>query len=87
MRSSKCEKTTELCDKREYKETSIREIILINLHIFRCKQCREYSKKTVLLTKFLNNSSLKSLSSDQKHTLKHQISEELKSINKNSSSK
>lgn len=85
MESSKCKKTAELCDKREYKEASLREILLINLHVFRCKYCREYSKKTVLLTEILNNSSLKSLTSDQKHILKHQISEELKSISKNSS--
>ena len=78
MKSSRCEKTTKLCDKREYKEASLREIVLINLHVLRCKTCRDYSHKTVRFTQNLRKCSLKSLSQDQKHILKQQIDEELR---------
>lgn len=81
MKSSRCEKTTKLCDKREYKEASLREIILINLHVLRCKGCRDYSNKTFRFTENLKKCGLKSLSKNQKNVLKQQIDEALRNQN------
>jgi|LSQX01.2.fsa_nt_gb predicted anti-sigma-YlaC factor YlaD len=77
MGTSKCQKTTKLCDKRECKEATFYEIIVIHLHLIRCKSCREYSKKTQKLSSILQKASIKKMCPHIKQQLKTQFQEEL----------
>lgn len=81
MKFPRCEKTTSLCDKREYKEANWREIFLIQLHTLYCKECRTYSKKSEHFHRVLQDSALKHLSPDQKQVLKQQIEREMQHVN------
>ncbi len=78
MGTSKCQKTTKLCDKRECKEATFLEIIVIYLHLFRCRSCREYSKKTQKLSSILKKASIKKMCPTRKQQLKTRFQEEIK---------
>jgi len=80
MGTSKCQKTTKLCDKRECKEATFLEIIVIYLHLIRCKSCREYSKKTQKLSSILQKASFKKMCPNKKQQLKKQFQQEIKEI-------
>lgn len=46
-----CDEATTICDKNQYGEASIKELILLNLHFLHCKFCRKYTKQNALLTR------------------------------------
>ncbi|SDW21019.1 hypothetical protein SAMN05444411_101286 [Lutibacter oricola] len=46
-----CDEATTICDKSQYKEASLWEIIKLNIHILLCKNCGLYSKQNSIMTK------------------------------------
>ncbi len=46
-----CDQATTICDKSQYKEASIWEIIKLKFHLIICKHCSKYSKQNGILTK------------------------------------
>jgi hypothetical protein len=47
-----CDEATMICDKNQYGEASIKELIKLNLHLLKCKICKAYTKHNILLTRF-----------------------------------
>jgi hypothetical protein len=47
-----CNQATTICDKNQYGEASIKELIKLNIHLIICRICVRYSKQNVTLTNF-----------------------------------
>lgn len=45
-----CEEANHVCDKSQYKEASLWEMIKLNLHLLYCNACRKYTKNNTKLT-------------------------------------
>ncbi|WP_299015079.1 hypothetical protein [uncultured Polaribacter sp.] len=46
-----CDEATTICDKNQYGEASIKELIKLNLHFIKCRICAKYTKQNMTLTK------------------------------------
>ena len=74
-----CDEATTICDKSQYKEASLLELIKLNLHFIFCKHCRRYTKQNQQMTKLCsqvseNNSKKDTGMSDaDKEALKAQL--------------
>jgi predicted anti-sigma-YlaC factor YlaD len=51
-----CDEANHTCDKSQYKEASLLEMIKLNLHLLSCKACRSYSANNNRLTQMINKS-------------------------------
>jgi ferredoxin-fold anticodon binding domain-containing protein len=69
-----CNDATTICDKNQYGEASVRELIKLNVHLIRCKICPIYTKHNITLTNFYKGYS------QSCKTLKHCMSSEEKEI-------
>lgn len=76
--TSKCKKTTHICDRNQYKEIGFLERITMTFHFLLCKGCREYSKRNGKLTKTIETAQIKTLLPEQKQALKNRLSQEIK---------
>ncbi|HCY97037.1 MAG: hypothetical protein ACI6PN_10000 [Polaribacter sp.] len=47
-----CDQATTICDKNQYGEASIKELITLKIHFIRCKICAIYTKQNTLLSVF-----------------------------------
>ncbi len=50
-----CDEATMICDKSQYKESSLFERIKLQIHLLQCKVCAMYSKQNNWLTKVYKN--------------------------------
>jgi len=66
-----------LCDKNQYKETSLWEKIKLNFYLVICSECRSYTSKNVKLTKTLKKKQFINVSSSEKDVLKQRLQEQL----------
>lgn len=46
-----CDEATTICDKSQYKEASLWEIIKLKVHLILCKHCGKYSNQNGIMTK------------------------------------
>lgn len=60
-----CDEATTICDKNQYGEASVSEIIRLQIHFIKCKVCKLYSKQNTLLSKAFK---FKSVSDKEKIT-------------------
>ena len=72
-----CEEAGHICDKSQYKEASIWEIIKLKLHHAYCKACLKHSRKNSRLTKLCNNAKLQVLEESAKKKMKEELSKQL----------
>mgnify|MGYP003634907729 CR=1 FL=1 len=72
-----CEKARHTCDKAQYNEANFWESIKLNMHIIFCRYCRKHSARNGKLTKAVNDSQIKTLSSEQKSVLKEQLRQKM----------
>ena len=72
-----CEDANHVCDKNQYKEASLLEMVKLNLHLMYCGACRKYSAHNAKLSKLLNKKPI-TLHTDFKSSLQQQIDEQLK---------
>ena len=45
-----CDQATTICDKNQYGEASIKELIKLNIHFIKCRICARYSKQNTMLS-------------------------------------
>lgn len=45
-----CDEATTICDKSQYKEASLLEILRLNWHFLQCKVCKLYTKHNTKLS-------------------------------------
>jgi len=77
----KCDEAAQVCDKKQYKEASFFEKLLLKLHLLLCKFCRKYSNTNGNLTKTVNSANIKTLPKEEKLRLQEIIRQETKEVN------
>ncbi len=73
----KCEEASHVCDKNQYKEANFMERVRLTIHLMYCSACRKYSFNNNKLTKALKKSKVKTISEEDKNTLKEQLQKEM----------
>jgi len=72
-----CEEAAHICNKSQYKEASIWQILKLQFHVAYCKMCRKYSQQNGKLTSLCNNADLHTMPSDEKQALKKRLEEKI----------
>lgn len=72
-----CEEAKSICDKNQYGEASILEIVKLNIRLLYCKVTRAYSKNNTKLTKIISESKIESITYSKKESMKQKIQIEL----------
>ncbi|MFD2564968.1 hypothetical protein [Aquimarina rubra] len=72
-----CEQAKLICDKNQYGEASLMEIIKLNIRLLYCKVTRVYSKRNTKLTKTIKKSNLQVIEVARKEEMKEQLQKEL----------
>ncbi len=72
-----CEQAKLICDKNQYGEASIMEIIKLNIRLLYCKVTRAYSKRNNKLTTAIRKSNVQVIESAKKEEMKTQLRKEL----------
>lgn len=70
-----CEEAQSICDKSQYKESGLWDIIKLRFHLLTCKKCKGYSKKNSELTTLCERAGLTMLSEDDKKKMKRDLKE------------
>ena len=65
-----CDEANHVCDKTQYKEASLWEMIKLNIHLIYCRACRKYTKNNTSLTNKLKESQVVCLDKDCKEAMK-----------------
>jgi hypothetical protein len=72
-----CEEAAHICNKSQYKEAGLWEIIKLKLHHVYCKACLKHSQMNSKLTKLCNNSELQVLDESIKNDMKKELEKQL----------
>lgn len=72
-----CDKANHVCDKTQYKEASLWEMIKLNIHLIYCRVCREYTKSNTKLTNKLKESKVECLDNSCKESMKKDFNKAL----------
>jgi len=73
-----CDEANHVCDKTQYNEASLWEMIKLNLHLMYCKACRSYTKNNAKLTKTLKQGDVEILEESYKDAMKKDFEKALK---------
>lgn len=68
-----CEEAHHICDKSQYGEATLWEIIKLNLRLSWCRVTRQYTKKNRALTRAMKKAELKALNEDELIELKRKV--------------
>jgi hypothetical protein len=75
-----CDKATMICDKSQYKESTLWERIKLNVHFLQCKVCRLYTLQNNFISNLINrdkeafcSKEINSLSDIEKETLRKEL--------------
>ena len=72
-----CEEAKHICDKSQYKESSIWERFRLSIRLIYCKITRKYVKRNQKLTKLVKSKDVECMDSHHKRHIKEVISKEL----------
>ncbi len=72
----KCNEAQNVCDKSQYKESSLWERIKLTIHLLYCKTCRSYSFKNKKLTRVIQKAKIETLPKEDKKHLKEVLEKE-----------
>lgn len=73
----KCEEANHTCDKNQYKDASLLELIKLNIHLIYCLACRKYTARNTKLSKLFKKSEIKTMPFDQKSAMKERLRHEI----------
>ena len=73
-----CEKANHVCDKTQYKESTLWEKIKLSIHLLYCKACRKYSENNAKLTQSIEKSEVVCLDKKCKETMKKDLDKAIK---------
>ncbi|WP_418602562.1 hypothetical protein [Hwangdonia sp.] len=68
-----CEEANHVCDKTQYKEATLWEKIILNIHLIYCRACRKYTKNNSKLTKKIKESKVECLDRKCKESMKKEL--------------
>lgn len=72
-----CDEANHSCDKNQYKEASLLEMILLNIHLIYCRACREYSSRNGKLSKYFKDPKVINLDFNTKEKMKEDLKRKL----------
>ncbi len=72
-----CHEANHICDKNQYKESTLLEKIKLNVHLIYCRACRKYSARNTKLSKIINNPRVHTVSQSEKELMKQRLQEQL----------
>lgn len=72
-----CNEANHVCDKTQYKESTLWEKIKLNLHLIYCRACRKYSNANSKLSEALKTSEVECLDPECKEKMKKEFNEAL----------
>ncbi|WP_378177984.1 hypothetical protein [Aquimarina sp. SS2-1] len=72
-----CEQAKSICDKNQYGEASLIEIIKLNIRLLYCQVTRAYSKRNTQLTKTIKKSNIQVIEASIKQEMKEQLQKKL----------
>lgn len=75
-----CHEATHVCDKTQYKESSLWERFKLHLHIIFCSFCKNHTKKNHQLTRTIKKSNIVCLDPHSKTCMKENIQKELEDM-------
>ncbi|WOD42281.1 hypothetical protein [Hwangdonia lutea] len=70
-----CEEANHVCDKTQYKEATLWEKIILNIHLIYCRACRKYSKNNSKLTKKIKEAKVECLEKKCKESMKKELTD------------
>jgi len=74
-----CEEANHICDKSQYRESSLLEKLKLKLHLLYCNACRKYSSRNQKLTVAIKNGCPNGRMPEvEKTRLKEQLHQEMK---------
>jgi len=73
-----CNEANHVCDKTQYKNATLWEKIILNLHLIYCKVCRKYSKNNSQLTKIIYKAHIECLDKECKEKMKQELDKAIK---------
>lgn len=73
----KCGDAAHICDKSQYRESSRTERILMRMHQWWCKVCRQHSAENTKLTEIIQKADLKSIPEEKKQEMRKVIQQEI----------
>ncbi|WP_136465089.1 hypothetical protein [Flagellimonas onchidii] len=68
-----CEEAAHICNKSQYKEAGLWEIIKLKWHIFMCKTCAKFSKQNTTFTSLCDRAGLNVLTETEKEEMKKDL--------------
>ncbi|TGV02010.1 hypothetical protein [Flavivirga rizhaonensis] len=75
-----CDDANHVCDKTQYKEASLWEMIKLNIHLIYCRACRKYTNNNTKLTKAIKESNVECLDKKSKESMKLDFEKALKEL-------
>ena len=73
-----CSDAKHVCDKTQYKNASLWEKIILNIHLLYCRACGEHSKNNTKLTKAIKKSKVTCLDKSTKTKMKRTLNKAIK---------
>lgn len=73
----KCTEANHVCDKNQYKDASLMELIKLNIHLIYCRACQKYTARNNRLSKLFKKSNVRTMPLDQKAALKARLRQEM----------
>ena len=75
-----CDEANHVCDKTQYKDATLWEIIKLNVHLIYCRACRKYTKNNTILTKTIKKSDVECLDKKCKDAMRKDFNKALKEV-------
>ncbi|QNJ98007.1 hypothetical protein [Constantimarinum furrinae] len=72
-----CGEAAQVCDKAQYEEASRWQKLLMKIHQFMCRLCREHSIRNGKLSSAIKSADLKTLPKENKEAIKKRLQQEL----------
>ncbi|MGE5943557.1 MAG: hypothetical protein ACM31G_04365 [Flavobacteriales bacterium] len=73
-----CDEAHHVCDKTQYKESSLWEKIKLRIHLLYCKACRKYTKNNKKLSNTIHKAKVECLDKKCKEAMKQEFEKALK---------
>ncbi|WP_373074722.1 hypothetical protein [Zeaxanthinibacter enoshimensis] len=68
-----CQEAAIISNKKEYREASFKEKLMLRFHLFRCALCSGFVKKNAQLSALFSRVSLRYLSEEEKDEMKKKM--------------
>ena len=75
-----CNEANHVCDKTQYKEASLWEMIKLNMHLIYCRACRKYTNNNGKLTKTIKKAEVECLDRKYKDAMRKDFEKALKEV-------